>query len=1042
MINTNLQPKFVLYTWMLTAMLFLFGMGDVYAEGSKDLYPSGVLGTRATLYSGTLSSSAMPYPTRGTHYVYAKVGETITLASSAQSGGTARFRLYNPNGSIMNLYADGSVNPGRIPNRAGELAGPRFPFQGTGGNRYPVIYHPVTQNGIYRVEIDGTRTGADSTVDNRGDLGVLANNDWTQFNNSNFIWAWDISVANSAANKWETGRVYTTVLNMDDSAYYNHTDNYAYFYTNGGFYGNFKVLTRDGYVYNVKNNGMNGISFTFMVNNRGFHEVGRPNSPSYKSILAESETQVRSRYHDPRTADNGASVTQKIFYNKPDGSMPKNSIGAVPGGQTWLRNLEENLNVSAITIEGVEGTPYQLGRKGAYIKFMNESGGDYFIEISPKTGSSFPKRRLTGSSVIGQNSIFWDGKDGNGNFLPNGIADINVELKLRGGEVHFPYIDMEMNRNGITLELLSQNLNAVRSDRVFWNDTDIPSVNTGIFGSMSSPRNSSHTVLPNGTSSNTNGHKWGVGSYRANGTFGDNNGMDTWTFIEGNVTTVDFQVDIRVADLEIRSIVPNKTSVKPNDEIIYTIKARNNGPSAVEKAPFSFIIPAGFNPKNIVFNGKGCGAEQTVLTYNAATRTYVSRLSLPNGCEIEYTITMEVNSNIATGTHKSTATIMRQNDISDPDATNPNPSIPPTDPFYECTNNGLGGACNNIKTSTVSYIISSLCTEDVQGETFEWSYSEGQPRGQSSVSRMITQPGTNADFVFDIYELDNSFNMEINDVLLARREMEFQKARKLTQNIRFADGTIWEAGGIDDIWKLIGVTNKPIIRVIISPLGMISLYGSKVSASNSAYALQPLQLFGGNTLNVISWNADSNNNIKISQNLAGATKMSGYGYGRSFTECETYTLKKQGVFNDENGDGIAQRGETITYTLTVKNAGDIDIYNLKVNDPMLGGDITMVPSGDINSNGVLDKNEVWVYTVTYVIKQTDINNKGVYNLASVTGRNELNEDLDLETSVDPNPLVPSDPNYDPNRPNHTFVALKGRSLIITNPHIYQRIKNN
>ncbi|MEO8774145.1 MAG: hypothetical protein ABI371_07445, partial [Gelidibacter sp.] len=486
----------------------------------------------------------------------------------------------------------------------------------------------------------------------------------------------------------------------------------------------------------------------------------------------------------------------------------------------------------------------------------------------------------------------------------------------------------------------------------------------------------------------------------------------------------------------------NKTELNQGDEISYTIKARNNGPSAVAQAPFSFIVPPGFDPKSVTFNGNGCGTENTSLTYNSLTRTYDSLLALPNGCEVEYTVTMDVSASINVGYHDFTATIMRPNDVTDPDATNSDLETPPTNPFYECNNNGLGGICNNIKTSAVSYTLTGLCFEEIQGETFKWSYAPGSPAGQTYVSGNITQPGTNAGFAFDIYELDNSFNMEINGILLSSQELEFQITGGLTQNIRFADGSYWEDGVVEDIWKLRGVTNKPIVRVSISPLGEVSLFASKVSASNPEYVLEPLELFSGNTLNIISWNAIADNNITIFQNLVGDTKIDGHGYGRNFRDCETYTLKKQGVFNDDNGDGIAQPGETISYTLAVKNAGDIGIYNLKLNDPMFGGEITVSPIGDMNNNGVLDTYEEWVYIVTYVIKQSDINNKGVYNLASVTGKNELDEDLALETSIDPNPLDSNDPNYDPLQPNHTFVALKGRSVLITNPNIYQRVKNN
>ena len=43
------------------------------------------------------------------------------------------------------------------------------------------------------------------------------------------------------------------------------------------------------------------------------------------------------------------------------------------------------------------------------------------------------------------------------------------------------------------------------------------------------------------------------------------------------------------------------------------------------------------------------------------------------------------------------AAILRTNDVTDPDATDPNINTLPTSAQSECANNGLGGSCNNIK---------------------------------------------------------------------------------------------------------------------------------------------------------------------------------------------------------------------------------------------------------------------------------------------------------------------------------------------------------
>jgi uncharacterized repeat protein (TIGR01451 family) len=47
-------------------------------------------------------------------------------------------------------------------------------------------------------------------------------------------------------------------------------------------------------------------------------------------------------------------------------------------------------------------------------------------------------------------------------------------------------------------------------------------------------------------------------------------------------------------------------------------------------------------------------------------------------------------------------------------------------------------------------------------------------------------------------------------------------------------------------------------------------------------------------------------------------------------------LIKTGVFNDLNGDGFAQAGETISYNFEVINAGDLPLTNVFVTDPLPG----------------------------------------------------------------------------------------------------------
>ena len=345
---------------------------------------------------------------------------------------------------------------------------------------------------------------------------------------------------------------------------------------------------------------------------------------------------------------------------------------------------------------------------------------------------------------------------------------------------------------------------------------------------------------------------------------------------------------------------------------------------------------------------------------------------------------------------------------------------------------------SSIKMNAQDTIPNYYCKEPVDGNAFDWSY--GNNYSGTTVSETITQPGTNAGYQFDIYGLDNSFNMEINGVSLAQYEIEFQSSGTSGINIEFQDGDQYEAD-TPAIWQMTGTPENPIIRVVISPSGEVSMFGSKQSGG-PLFPLRFKQSFSPvNSFNTIPWNTDSDNTIIVTQNVVGPTGIDGYGYGQNYVSCDTYTLEKEGVFNDENNDGIAQVGETITYTISLTNLGDIDIYNVAVNDPMLGGEITSAYTGDTNNDGVLNIDEVWEYQVSYTITQSDINNGGVYNQAFVTGETSSGDTFETEYSVDPNPLDPSDPNYDPSRPNHTFTLLRGRTLLITNPNIYHRVKN-
>ncbi|MEK6494201.1 DUF7507 domain-containing protein [Myroides odoratimimus] len=724
---------------VLTLSLVLGVSTTMLADGSRNLYPSGASGHRAMLLGkGYTSPEAIPFPNAGAHYVYAKVGETITMASSAQGFSGRRDEnkivLYSPTGEVLIE----NEKDGKISNRSDELGGPRLKNNSSSGS-YTPIYHKVTVEGIYRIEFISRRTSQPGPV-------LLAINNWTQDEDA-AIRAWDVSVINENNTKFIDGRVYTTNLNFTNG-------NFNGEYANVSFQGKFFVRTNDGFTYRVTHKGSSGIVWAFFVNNNGFYDAKTKNS-LYKSMNNEA-SKVIDNIHNPNTPDDDSNITHKIYYTLPAKDMPNKAKVAINstsyGLTTWLNPTVIEPEVSNVKIVGAEGTVGVFGHKGGYIEFDAPVSGQQFTIDIISSGSVF--KRLEGNTKEGHNKIYWDGVGTDGKTKLKGVVPVDLNVQLQGAEVHFPFFDMEYNIGGIAIELLDyHNYSNVLSDLVFWDDSDIPDVKSR-YGANVSPKNNSHLEPGNkGISSNINGHKWGEGGSGASNTFGDKKSMDTWTFRVGNKKEIKTEVVIKEADLytnityKVGGVV-GKGSGHKGDAVEFIVTAGNNGPSdiiadaskGIHGAPFTFTLPPGvdvINPKGVKATFKcanGNTKESVALTYDPLTRTFRSELQIPNGCTVEYKITGVLNG--MTGSMIAESTIMRPADVSDPDATNGDPNVKPTNPHYECYNNDSGNlpggsgsiGCNNI--NEVVFMALGECVDKIlYFEDFDrgyWNVNSGR----------------------------------------------------------------------------------------------------------------------------------------------------------------------------------------------------------------------------------------------------------------------------------------------------------------------------
>jgi len=103
-------------------------------------------------------------------------------------------------------------------------------------------------------------------------------------------------------------------------------------------------------------------------------------------------------------------------------------------------------------------------------------------------------------------------------------------------------------------------------------------------------------------------------------------------------------------------------------------------------------------------------------------------------------------------------------------------------------------------------------------------------------------------------------------------------------------------------------------------------------------------------------------------------------------------LLKEGSFQDENGDGLAQVGETIAYTFVVTNTGNTDLADITINDPLV------TVSGGPISLGIGEMDNT-TFTGVYVLTQTDIDNMMLENTATALGEDPVSGEPVMDMST-------------------------------------------
>ncbi len=146
---------------------------------------------------------------------------------------------------------------------------------------------------------------------------------------------------------------------------------------------------------------------------------------------------------------------------------------------------------------------------------------------------------LRGAAEVGENSVGWDGRDPNGDVVPDGAYEF--EIRLIASETHFPMSDIEENADGFVVYELDAPDGEPGARRMFWDDRLIQNDRVLI----DEAPDDTYTSLPDGSAIPADGGAWQRRYWRQGQRFDPETQrnqdvplvMDTWVI--GDVDVVD-----------------------------------------------------------------------------------------------------------------------------------------------------------------------------------------------------------------------------------------------------------------------------------------------------------------------------------------------------------------------------------------------------------------------------------------------------------------------------------------------------------------------
>ena len=319
------------------------------------------------------------------------------------------------------------------------------------------------------------------------------------------------------------------------------------------------------------------------------------------------------------------------------------------------------------------------------------------------------------------------------------------------------------------------------------------------------------------------------------------------------------------------------------------------------------------------------------------------------------------------------------------------------------------------------------------------------PDGTVSVSPNTAEGIYTVDYT--ICEILNPTNCSTATVTILVQVPSFETIKSATFNDENGDG-IAQVG--ETVQYNFAVTNTgtmelenitisdPLVAVNGGPISSLAVGVTDNNTFSAIYTLTQADIDAGSvsnqafvTANPIAGPSITNPTDSDDASLPGDTDVTVI----TIPQNASMELLKESNYVDTNNDGIINPGDVINYSFTVTNNGNVTLNDINVIDPMvtvIGGLISLAPN----------QSDSTTFTASYTITIDDVNRGAVYNIAMAEAIDPAGNPVDVE-SIDPTPLDPNDPLYQPSCPSCTVTILvQTPSIALIKTAVFNDENNN